>query len=338
MGAHSIYSLFSLFQMGPAVYNSIEATAFCVAMIGNVTLFFLIIFKTDQEMEVYKIVLIYNCYSDVVLTVSSFFCKPFFVIYEGEMFMMAQKLFNTPSSLYDFILYDTFVFVFYQLFMVVPLSCYYRYEAVCRAHIIPPLNFFILAVLADLIPFLNFLTNWWSVYPDEEKLAVYKTMVANSTSKLFDGSKIAALSINSHVEAGLSITFGMTTILLSYITTATFLHKVIATFRVRNERSKWHDVNKQIAKVMVIQMCVPLAISTPALTLMWAMYVFQFEDDKYHYIVNILMTLTPLVNPFTGIFCIEAYRGYLSRLLCGKRTTAVATYSQSSAGSLHSSP
>lgn len=100
----------------------------------------------------------------------------------------------------------------------------------------------------------------------------------------------------------------MITIICAYICIFYFLHQVVTQFRIRDKNTKWHDVNKQIAKVMIVQTSVPLLISFPALTLMWSMYVFKFEGDQFQYLVNILMSIAPTISPYFGIFLVKRYR------------------------------
>ncbi|CAD5225734.1 unnamed protein product [Bursaphelenchus xylophilus] len=295
-----------------------EYVVFGVAIFGDLLYFLFIRYKTDPAMDVYRILLYYNLYADIALTVLSFLCKPFIAVYNGNVYFIGDTPFKTENPAACFILFSFYIYCFYQTFIVCPMSYYFRYLAVCKAQILTNCKFIALAIFWTLIAagsvtvFATFV-----MYPTEDRLVdFYSTKDTFDTTILKDIHRsFAGLSSSrdSSLLLQLCMWNGFLIVATSYVVTFYFMHKVTSSFRIRHKGTKWHDINKQIARVMLVQASVPMLLMAPAYLILFQMFIFGMESDLKQYLMNVLMTLAPLVNPYVGILMVKSYRN----ALCG---------------------
>ncbi|CAD5225736.1 unnamed protein product [Bursaphelenchus xylophilus] len=264
-------------------------------------------------MDVYRVLLYYNLYADIALTVLSFFCKPIVIIYNANFYIIGETPFKIADPVGQFAIFMIYVYSYYQTFIVCPLSYYFRYLAVCRAKVVTNLKFVALAVFWTFIGSGSMLIFCYVVlYPTDERLEEFYFMRSEFNSTILRDGKNILAGLTSSNDSALHKTLymwnGFTIVTMCYVATFYFMHQVTSSFRVRNKGTKWHDINKQIARVMLVQASVPMLLLAPSYFLMFHMYMFGMESDAKQYFVNILMTLAPLVNPYIGILMVKSYR------------------------------
>ncbi|CAD5218899.1 unnamed protein product [Bursaphelenchus okinawaensis] len=306
--------------------STVEYVVFIAAIIGNSIFFLFIRYKTDPIMDVYRILLYYNLFSDVCLTVFSFFCKPMIVIYDSHAYFLGNSPIQYETSHFHFIMFLLYIFCFYQPFVVCPMTYYFRYLAVCEARILSTAHFLLLALFWTIVAVgSDCFSAYLSVYPTEERLTEFHEHVSANTTLLRAIERpFAGLSADKDLRMlTFTLTVGFVIVSASYILTFTFMHLVTSSFRVRNRGTKWHDINKQIARVMLVQASVPMLLMAPGYMLLFQMYTMGAESDFKQYLMNILMTMAPLVNPYVGVLMVKAYRDQIKSWFTGTTVTEV---------------
>ncbi|CAD5216695.1 unnamed protein product [Bursaphelenchus okinawaensis] len=292
----------------------LEILVFVLSSLGSAFFMYMIMKKTEQLMEVYKTILMYSSIYDWVVTFTSFFTRPIFFIDQGNCYLISNYFMQMLSDQMQFFFFFTYIFAFHSLPAVVALSYYYRYLVVCKEKIMTTFQFCIFAIFANLGAVLMIVlnSNWFLPRYGAFNQEFTSRLSTIQNSFLLDNKdKIFGIG-DSGDPAGLHYYgIGLVVTITAYILIVIYIRKVVNTFRIRDHKTRWHSVNKQIAKSLIVQAITPSVTMVPMFVLMAACVMLQPSEafvTTCNYIMNITLTIMPVINPFASAAFIDAYR------------------------------
>ncbi|CAD5216697.1 unnamed protein product [Bursaphelenchus okinawaensis] len=272
-------------------------------------------------MECYRIILFYNCLHDLALTLISYFCRPHLVVDNGYIFVFSNQMTDVFSLDVKLFAYYAYIFIVHSLVAVVGFSYIYRYLIVCKNKILSNFQFCTLGLFNYVGPMVIVIGTHFYITPyspeNKEKLDFFINRSINTDLRVLRES-LVFIGEPTNPYSTFVYVAGMTYYCLAYVVIYVYAKKVMTSFRIRNEKTKWFSVNKQVANSFIIQAITPSLTISPIFFALAICVIFKPGPHIVYwssFAFNFILTVMPVINPFVAASCIHNYRKTAAKII-----------------------
>uniref|UniRef100_A0A7E4WCI5 G-protein coupled receptors family 1 profile domain-containing protein n=1 Tax=Panagrellus redivivus TaxID=6233 RepID=A0A7E4WCI5_PANRE len=292
------------------IFETIELTFSITGFVVNVFLFYLIIFHTTKALKPYQAILIQNCVTDIIHTISVTIIRTHIDTNDGTLFYITRAPYFQNASTNTLLWVMSFyVFTVVLYYLGVPVQFVYRYLYITKLTKVSKLIHALMLAIVFICCSIMF-SLYYMTFMDSDAIAHESTTLLLA-DPFYDGN--IGVMISSKIENPWMIVYFLTGVV--FINTGMIVI-VIANWavwryikRVQNTISKsTFDANRQIGKVLVIQALVPFVfVYVPIL--IYAVIIFNHGGQSIiPKIFTPVVSMFPIINAVLVMVFMKNYK------------------------------
>ncbi|KAE9554282.1 hypothetical protein FO519_002516 [Halicephalobus sp. NKZ332] len=303
--------------------NVVSVVGFCL----NLTLLYLIIYKTSFRLRDYRPILLQNCLIDIFFNIINTMTKTQVDQKNGNFYMYMIGPLENITAPYNNLLICLWVFSLFYCLTGVPVQFVYRYILIVRASKVTFVHYFSLLISALLAALIYAL---WTVYtflhnePRWKKASVLLQEDPNYSEGL---PNFVVASID---EWPLRILFIYAYFLVCVVYIITIFSSTKVWRHLKSMENQMtvqvQDAHRQITVTLFFQAIIPCVVSLIPIITAVTMAFIHGNVPGLGLILALLYTAIPIVNPLLTLIVVRNYRRnaiYMIEKICGKRNTRV---------------
>ncbi|KAI1693283.1 serpentine type 7TM GPCR chemoreceptor srd domain-containing protein [Ditylenchus destructor] len=307
-------------------FNTYNAyTCLVMGLSSNLTLAWLILKGTKDEMKHYSTILLHSIVVNIVYLVVSAIVQPYTLLENGNLLMVQTGFSQHSSRIVNALLAFLWFFIFSIKIYSLSSQFVYRYLILCRK----------IEVTSRLLAVILLIPNIFCV------IFIIMIILENEAFDGHDALIESLFHINatkhsfgffvrkSSVIKFYSDTFMLATLALIYGIIAWCSYKLRKTFKMASQfisRSTVHELNSQISVALVVQAILPLGMVFIVVVYMgYAKISKAPQSSSAITLVAILFHWVPVINPLCTLLIVKRYRKQIVSLFkCHQESPSIA--------------
>ncbi|CAP39511.1 Protein CBR-STR-116 [Caenorhabditis briggsae] len=310
------------------VTDTAGPVGFCLSIISNTTLLFLIFSRSSPIKGPYKKMLIVLCIFTVFYSFVEIMLQPLIHLYDDTLFLIQRKRFDLSKTITRLIP-TTYCWCYAMSFCLFALQFLYRYVAVCKPQYV---GYFAGCYFYYWLALILSLATSWGLtaafmFPQTNRTTESFLYVIETSYdldpywadyvayKYFDTDEnhvrhINVLSFFGVLQHGLVISLSFGT--LFYCGVQTYVNIKKHTGMSEKTRS----LQLQLFRALVAQTCLPMFMMYIPIGFMFSCPYFDLQLGAVTNYQTVMAQLYPGIDPFVVLFLIDAYRRTILNSIC----------------------
>lgn len=276
----------------------------------NFLLIYLIIFKTNARLHVYRKIFLQNSLLDIFYNITNFITHAQVEFKQGNFFILMNGPFSYAEPPWSAIFIGIWVFALFLTVTGVPIQFIFRYALVIKLHKLKTLEY---AVLFGISCFLAFLYSfcWTTVHWPHPDVTRVKSELLAADAYYYAGIPSFLTAEIWRIDLQIVFSYCYSLVAASYgiiIFTSIKVYKHIA--QSSNLPAEVLDVHRQITWTLMVQAVAPLVVCLLPIVLCVTGCFLYLDVPGFGLIVTLLWSWIPLVNSLVTILAIRTYRQF----------------------------
>ncbi|CAD5228043.1 unnamed protein product [Bursaphelenchus xylophilus] len=298
-----------------SLYVISDVLSFIFAVSANLTLLYLIAYKTPLQMRGYSTVLRVHAFNDLYYCILNFSTTVETFSYAGNLYLVLSGFIRHVSAEYGWILFCAYYQGIMLELCLTPIDFYYRYQTVCKNRTLPAHRVYLMFAGIFFLTFLH-------AFP------VYLSFGKFGPS--FDGIEEAEATLNLQELIGTtentpSFTFSSTNQFMFYVNLGILfsgfavvycmviwafakIHKTVKRHARSNKSSRVARMEQQINKVILLQFIIPFLGNGAPVMLTTTTSMLRIDFAELGKISRVLCAWIAVLKPVVTISLIPTYR------------------------------